>query len=116
MCVRSNRGGEYYGRYDETGRNPGLFARYLQECGINSQYTMLGTPEQNWVAERRNRTLLDMVKCMLSHSTLLKFLWGEALRIVVYILSSAKQVIIETTLRANDEKETEFETLSCLGL
>ena len=27
--VHSDRGGEYYGRYDETGRNPGPFARYL---------------------------------------------------------------------------------------
>ena len=32
-CVRSDRGGEYYGRYDETGRNPGPFARFLDECG-----------------------------------------------------------------------------------
>ena len=27
--VHSNKGGEYYGRYDETGRNPGPFAKYL---------------------------------------------------------------------------------------
>ena len=27
--VHFNRNGEYYGRYDETGRNLGLFARYL---------------------------------------------------------------------------------------
>lgn len=31
-CVRYDRGGEYYGRYDETGRNPGLFSRFLDEC------------------------------------------------------------------------------------
>ena len=29
-----DRGGEYYGRYDETGHNLGPFAKYLQECGI----------------------------------------------------------------------------------
>ena len=33
--VHSNRGGEYYGRYNETGRNPDPFAKYLQECGID---------------------------------------------------------------------------------
>ena len=33
--VRSDRGGEYYGRYDESGeQRPGPFARYLEECGI----------------------------------------------------------------------------------
>ena len=42
-CVRSDRGGEYYGRYNETGQNLGPFARFLQECGIEAQYTMPGT-------------------------------------------------------------------------
>ncbi|CAL2278114.1 unnamed protein product [Prunus armeniaca] len=37
--VRSDRGGEYYGRFDETGRNPGPFAKFLQEEGIIAQYT-----------------------------------------------------------------------------
>ena len=32
--VRSNRGGEYYGRYTESGRNPSLFARFLKMEGI----------------------------------------------------------------------------------
>ncbi|KAI5350504.1 hypothetical protein L3X38_003395 [Prunus dulcis] len=37
--VRSDRGGEYYGRFDETGRNPGPFAKFLEEEGIIAQYT-----------------------------------------------------------------------------
>jgi len=32
--VRSDRGGEYYGRYTENGQAPGLFAKFLQEHGI----------------------------------------------------------------------------------
>ena len=59
--VHFDRGSEYYGRYDETGRNPGPFARYLYECGINAHYTMSSTPQKNGIAEMRNRTLLDMV-------------------------------------------------------
>ena len=43
-AVRFDRGGEFYGRYDETRRNPGPFAIYLHECSIDAQYTMLGTP------------------------------------------------------------------------
>ena len=42
--VHFDKCGEYYGRYDETGRNPGPFAKYLQECGIDAQCIMLGTP------------------------------------------------------------------------
>ncbi|RVW41067.1 Retrovirus-related Pol polyprotein from transposon TNT 1-94 [Vitis vinifera] len=86
-AVKSDRGGEYYGRYDETGRNPGPFAKFLLECSIDARYTMPDTPQQNGVAEKRNRTLLDMVRCMLSNSSLPEFLWGEALRTVAYILN-----------------------------
>ncbi|RVW61091.1 Retrovirus-related Pol polyprotein from transposon TNT 1-94 [Vitis vinifera] len=60
--VRSDRGGEYYGRYLEDGQSPGPFAKFLQEHGIVAQYTMPSSPDQNGVAERRNQTLLDMVR------------------------------------------------------
>jgi hypothetical protein len=48
---------------------------------------MPGEPQQNGVAESRNRTLMDMVRSMLSYSTLLIGLWIEALKIVIYILN-----------------------------
>ncbi|XP_075099082.1 uncharacterized protein LOC142175970 [Nicotiana tabacum] len=64
--VRSDRGGEYYGKYDESG-----------QC----------TPEQNGVAERRNHTLIEMVRSMMSRTRLPEYLWGEALKTVSYILN-----------------------------
>ncbi|CAL2260285.1 unnamed protein product [Prunus armeniaca] len=85
--VRSDRGGEYYGKFDKGGRNPGPFARYLQEEGIIAQYTNPGTPQQNGVSERRNRTLKDMVKSMMCCTNLPIFLWGEALKTANYILN-----------------------------
>ncbi|RVW57835.1 Retrovirus-related Pol polyprotein from transposon TNT 1-94 [Vitis vinifera] len=85
--MKSDRGGEYYGRYDETGQNPRPFAKFLLECGIDARYTMSGTSQHNGVAQKRNRTLLDMVRCMLSKSSLPEFLWGEALKTVTYILN-----------------------------
>jgi transposase InsO family protein len=66
--VRSDRGGEYYGRYIDKGQMIGPFAKFLEEEGIVAQYTMPGIPQQNGVAERRNRTLMDMVRSMLSNS------------------------------------------------
>ncbi|KAL5545114.1 hypothetical protein UlMin_008898 [Ulmus minor] len=86
--VRSNPGGEYYGRYDGSGEQRlGPFAKYLEECGIVPQNTMPGSPSMNGVAERRNRTLKDMVRSMISHSTLPEKLWGEALKTAAYILN-----------------------------
>ena len=43
--VHSDKDGEYYGRYDEKGRNPRPFAKYLQECYIDAQYIMPYTPQ-----------------------------------------------------------------------
>jgi len=86
--VKSDRGGEYYGRYDGSGEQRlGPFALFLKECEIVLQYTMPDKPSMNGVAERRNRTLTDMVRSMISHSSLPKSLWGEALKTTVYILN-----------------------------
>ena len=87
-AVRSDRGGEYYGRFDGSGeQRPGPFAKFLEECGIVPQYTMPGSPSMNGVAERRNRTLKEMVRSMISHTTLPNSLWGEALKTATYILN-----------------------------
>ncbi|RVW94613.1 Retrovirus-related Pol polyprotein from transposon TNT 1-94 [Vitis vinifera] len=90
--VRSYRGVEYYGRYLEDGQALGSFAKFL------AQYTMPGSPDQNGVAERRNRTLLDMVKSMLSSSKLPKFLWTETVKTIVYILNRVPTKAVLKTL------------------
>ena len=42
------------------------FGLHLKQCRIVSQLTPPGTPQRNGVSERRNRTLLDMVRTMMS--------------------------------------------------
>ena len=65
--LRSDRGEEFLNRD---------FEEYLVEHGIVSQLTAPGTPQQNGVAERRNRTLLDMMRSMFSYNSLPSFSWG----------------------------------------
>jgi hypothetical protein len=48
---------------------------------------MLGEPQQNGVAERCNHTLMDMIRSMLSYSTLPIDLWMEALKTAIHILN-----------------------------
>ncbi|RDX71714.1 hypothetical protein CR513_48894, partial [Mucuna pruriens] len=97
-AVRSDRGGEYYGRYDGSGeQRPGPFALFLKECGIVPQYTMPGKPSMNGVAERRNQTLKDMVRSMISHSSLPESLWGEALKTAVHILNRVPTKAVNKT-------------------
>ena len=63
------------------------FVSFLKEHGILSQFSASRTPQQNGVAERRNRTLLDMVRSMMSLSTLPLSFWGYALETPAYILN-----------------------------
>ena len=43
------------------------------------------TPEQNGVAERLNRTLMNLVRSMLAHKTINNRFWAEALATAVYV-------------------------------
>jgi hypothetical protein len=85
--VRSDRGGEYYGRHTPYDQVPGAFVRFLQENDIVAQYSMPDDPQQNGVAERRNRTLMDMVRSMLSYSTLPISLWMDVLKTATHIIN-----------------------------
>ncbi|KAJ9546750.1 hypothetical protein OSB04_019293 [Centaurea solstitialis] len=86
--LRSDRGGEYLS--DE-------FDNHLMECGIVSQLTPPYTPQMNGVSERRNRTLLDMVRMMMCHSTLPMSFWGHALETAAHILNRAPTKSVEKT-------------------
>lgn len=74
-------GMSYVIKYDETSQ--GVFFNYLQEYGIMDQYNMLATLENNGVAERRNRTLMNMVRSMTSKINLSDLTLGEALKNLV---------------------------------
>ena len=95
--VRSDHRGEYYGRHTTYGQVPGPFARFLQENGIVAQYSTPGEPQQNGVAERRNRILMDMVRSMISYSTLQLSLWMEALKTAVHILNKVPSKSVPKT-------------------
>ena len=86
--LRSDRGGEYLS---------GEFKFYLTQDGIVSQLSALGTPQQNGVAERGNRTLLDMVRSMLSYSSLPISFWGYALETATYLLNLIPSKLVSKT-------------------
>ena len=69
----------------------------LHLIGIVAQYAMLGSPNQNGVAERRNRTLIDMVRSMRSNRKLSQFLWIEALKTTMYILNRVPTKVVPKT-------------------
>ena len=58
---------------------------------------MLGSPDQNGVAERRNRTLMDMVWSIRSNTKLTQYLWFEALKTTMCILNQVPTKVVPKT-------------------
>ena len=61
------------------------FMEYCSAEGIKKEHIVPHTPQQNGVAERKNRTMVGATKAMLFYQGLPLFLWGKAYRTVVYI-------------------------------
>jgi transposase InsO family protein len=61
-------------------RSQDPFVRFLSENGIIAQHSTSGKLQQNGVVERRNKTLMDMVRSMLSYSNLPLGIWMEVLK------------------------------------
>ena len=75
-AFRSDNAGEYMS--DE-------FEAFLISKGIRQNPTVPHNPHQNGVAERLNRTLVELVRSMLHHKSLPKHFWAEALAVAVYV-------------------------------
>ena len=67
---RTDRGGEFVSRE---------FDAYCESFGIKRHLTAPYTPQRNGVVERRNRTLMEMVRSILKHMHMPNYLWGEAI-------------------------------------
>jgi len=61
------------------------FKKFLEDEGIALQLSVEYTPQQNGVAERANRTIVEMARCMLQQSGLLQSLWAEAVSTATFI-------------------------------
>ncbi|KAL2243544.1 UNVERIFIED_CONTAM: Retrovirus-related Pol polyprotein from transposon TNT 1-94 [Sesamum indicum] len=68
------------------------FTELCEKFGIKRHKTTPYTPQQNGVAERMNRTLLNKVRCLLISSGLPKTFWGEALLTAAYLINRSPSV------------------------
>jgi len=82
----TDRGGEYLSNE---------FTSYLKSQGTERQLTVHDTPQQNGIAERRNRTILERVRALLHASGLPKFLWGEAARHVIWLMNRTSTTSVD---------------------
>jgi hypothetical protein len=74
--LRSDNGGEYTSKE---------FVNFCKDVGIKRELTTPYNPQQNGVAEQKNRTIMEAVKTMIHDQDLPMCLWAEAAMVTVYV-------------------------------
>lgn len=86
--LRTDRGGEFISTD---------FIQFCENLGIERQLTVAYSPQQNGIADRKNRTIVEMAKCMIHDKELPYTLWCEAVNTSVYLLNKSPTRALENT-------------------
>ena len=78
--LRSNRGGEFISNE---------FNNSYFERGIKRQVSAPGTPQQNGIAKRRNRSIMDCGRTLMIEKNVSIKYWKESISILVHTLNRA---------------------------
>jgi hypothetical protein len=78
LSLHSDGGGEFVG---------GLLRQFCQASGIRQSWSAPHTPQQNPIAERSWRTILDMARAQVLGAQLPKPMWAEAMNTAVYVIN-----------------------------
>ena len=110
-CLRTDRGGEY---------NSIEFKEFCKENGIKRQLTTAYTPQQNGVAERKNRTIMNMVRAILSEKEVPKSFWADAVQWANHVLNRSPTTIVkdmtpEEAWSGNKPSVEHFRVFGCVG-
>jgi transposase InsO family protein len=111
QCLRTDRGGEY---------TSSEFVNLCESNGIKRQLTAAYTPHQNGVSERRNRTIMNMVRSLLANKNVPKTFWPEAVNWSVHILNrcptfSVKNMTPEEAWSGHKPTVNHFRIFGCVA-
>ena len=84
--LRTDNGGEYMSVE---------FQEYLKSKGIKHETTVAYTPQQNGIAERMNRTLMESARSMMAHGHLPNRFWAEAVATASYLRNRSATTALE---------------------
>ncbi|KAG7556871.1 Integrase catalytic core [Arabidopsis suecica] len=83
---RSDNGGEYTSH---------AFKQHLAKHGIIHQTSCPYTPQQNGVAERKNRHLMEVARSMMFHTNVPKRFWSDAVVLACYLINRTPTKILQ---------------------
>jgi hypothetical protein len=106
--LRINNGGEYTSKE---------FVAFCKSTGIRRELTVPHNPQQNGVAERKNRSIEETVKALLNDQGLSMFLWGEAAMTTIYVQNRSPHCILKDMTPEEDflGKKPNVENLRIFG-
>jgi len=87
IAIRSDHGGEFQNE---------KFSTFYEKLGIFHNFSAPRTPQQNGVVERKNRSLEELARTMLSESSLPKYFWVDAMSTYCYVIN---RVLIRPILK-----------------
>ncbi|KAK0602044.1 hypothetical protein LWI29_029846 [Acer saccharum] len=107
-CLRTDNGREY---------TDGEFLAFCKQEGIERQFTVTYTPQQNGVAERMNRTLAERIRAMLRTAGLSNSFWAEAAKTACYVINRSPSIAIElkTPMEMWTGKPADYSNLHSFG-
>lgn len=93
------------------------FKVFCRKLDITRHKTIKGNPQQNGLAERMNRTLLERVRCMLISAGLSKSFWGEAVVTTGYLINRcpSSAVNFKTPTELWSGKQSDYSSLRVFG-
>ena len=77
-CIKSDNEGEYCSKE---------FDEYCLEHGIHRENAIPGTPPENGVSERMNKTIMERARCMRLHAWFPLQFYVDAVDIVVFLIN-----------------------------
>ena len=84
--LRTDRGGEYCSKE---------FEGFCMQHGIRRELTAAHTPQQNGVSERKNRTILNMVRTLLTRGRVPRTFWPEAVNWSIHVLNRSPTFAVQ---------------------
>ena len=84
--LQSDNGGEYLNS---------TLKSFCFEHGIRHQTSCAGTPQQNGLAERKNRQLLEVIRASLFDMNVPREYWGEVVKSAAYLINRTPSRVLE---------------------
>jgi hypothetical protein len=106
--LRTDNGGEYTSKE---------FVAFCKSTRVRRELTVPHNPQQNGVAERKNRSIEETVKALMNDQGLSMYLWGEAAMTAIYVHNRSPHRILKdmTPEEAFSGKKPNVEHLRIFG-